>query len=470
MAAPVLFTLLAAERFERPVTLRLPFRFGAATVTHAVQAFVRVRIALADGRSAQGATAEMMMPRWFDKSPAKTTAQNVDDLRWTVDTALAAYTADRQPRSAFGHSAAHMAALAPAGREAGLTPLASAYGGALLDKALLDALCRALALPVDAVLRDNLVGLTAQLAPDLAGFDIDAFLSTLTLPDQIQVRHTVGMLDSLLDAHASALHDGLPVTLAQVIAQHGVRHFKLKLAGDTDADLARLLAIAAVLDRHPGYVVTLDGNEQFADAAAVHGFLEALRHTPALQALSAAALYLEQPLPRDASLTADVHGAAALLPLLIDESDGSLDAFAQAVRQGYTGVSSKSCKGLYKSLTNAMRCAQHNAGTATGPRLFISAEDLTAPAGLAVQQDLALAGLLGVPHVERNGHHYVHGFAGQQAPAAEALAFHGAHPGLYDNGDAGVVLRIRQGALDLRALRGPGFASTVHPDFDHWSA
>ena len=30
----------AVELFERPVTLRLPFRFGAATVTRCPQAFV----------------------------------------------------------------------------------------------------------------------------------------------------------------------------------------------------------------------------------------------------------------------------------------------------------------------------------------------------------------------------------------------------------------------------------------------
>ncbi len=37
--------------------------------------------------------------------------------------------------------------------------------------------------------------------------------------------------------------------------------------------------------------------------------------------------------------------------------------------------------------------------------LFLSGEDLTCQAGLAVQQDLALVSLLGLSHVERNGHH-----------------------------------------------------------------
>ena len=38
------------EFFERHVPLRLPFRFGVATLTEAQQVFVRVRIVLTDGR------------------------------------------------------------------------------------------------------------------------------------------------------------------------------------------------------------------------------------------------------------------------------------------------------------------------------------------------------------------------------------------------------------------------------------
>ena len=68
------------QLFERAVTLRLPFRFGAATVTQASQAFVRVEVDV-DGRRAVGATAELMVPKWFDKSPALTHEQNAEQLR-----------------------------------------------------------------------------------------------------------------------------------------------------------------------------------------------------------------------------------------------------------------------------------------------------------------------------------------------------------------------------------------------------
>jgi len=43
--------LVEVERYERPMTLRLPFRFGVITVTEGVQAVIRVRISLPDGQS-----------------------------------------------------------------------------------------------------------------------------------------------------------------------------------------------------------------------------------------------------------------------------------------------------------------------------------------------------------------------------------------------------------------------------------
>ena len=45
--------------------------------------------------------------------------------------------------------------------------------------------------------------------------------------------------------------DGLPETLEEVIARYGHRWFKLKVGGDAKADVERLSAIAAVLDRIP---------------------------------------------------------------------------------------------------------------------------------------------------------------------------------------------------------------------------
>jgi hypothetical protein len=153
-------------------------------------------------------------------------------------------------------------------------------------------------------------------------------------------------------------------------------------------------------------------------------------------------------------------GELAKRDFIIDEADDSYDAFPLARALGYRGISSKSCKGLYKAIINAARAAKWSA---EGARHFIAGEDLTCQPGLALQQDLALNALLGLTHAERNGHHYVDGFGG--APAAEADAFLGAHPDLYTNAGGKVRLAIHDGDLMTGSLTAPGFACAVHPNW-----
>jgi hypothetical protein len=467
MTAPT-FSVIAIELYERPVALRIPFRFGAATVTHAPQAFVRARIRLADGSSsgaeAQGAAAELMIPKWFDKSPQKSNAENIADLRKALANAADAYTSESSSRTAFGHAVAHYRSLLATGEALGLNALASSYGPSLLDRAILDALCHALGVSFNVAIRGNAPGIHTSLTPDLADFDLDRFLSGLQSAARIAARHTVGMLDPIATNDAGdGVGDGLPETLDQVIAAYGNRYFKLKLGGNPDADLRRLSKIAVVLDRLPEYTVTLDGNEQFADVTTIAEFWRKVVATASLARLTAATLYLEQPLPRALALEKDVSEAARSKPLLIDESDATLDAFPAARALGYSGVSSKSCKGIYKSLLNAARCTLWNSSTPR--RYFLSGEDLTMQAGLAVQQDLALASVLGLSHVERNGHHYVNGFAGQGASAAEQQRFLFAHPDLYETSHGSVRLAIRDGSIALGSLEIPGFACGAEPDW-----
>jgi hypothetical protein len=462
------FAVASLECFERPVTLRLPFRFGAATVSEAPQAFMRATIRATDGRVAQGMAAELMIPKWFDKSPERSNAGNIDDLRASLALASPAYCANSAPRSAFGHASFHYRALLDLGARRGLNALTMSYGAALADRAILDALCRMRDVSIGTALWLNLPGLGADLTPDLAHFDFDTFLSALPALTAIEARHTVGMADPLTDDemdHATAPDDGLPVSLTAVIARYRNRLFKVKLGGDVAADLARLIGIASVLDPVSAYGVTLDGNEQFADAKTLSAFQAALRGERRLARLRGAILYLEQPFPRSIALDTDVRELAGDMPLIIDESDATIDAFPQARALGYAGVSSKSCKGVYKSLLNAARCARWNAATDSA-HAFMTGEDLTAQPGLALQQDLALAGLLGLSHVERNGHHYAAGFAGQHASVREQRTFLLAHPDLYEAAGDHVRVAIRDGRIAIASLAIRGFAAAAWPDVD----
>ncbi len=149
------------------------------------------------------------------------------------------------------------------------------------------------------------------------------------------------------------------------------------------------------------------------------------------------------------------------VPIEIDESDADVTVFPLARALGYRGISSKSCKGFYRALINRARIAQWNAEEPG--RYFMSAEDLTTQAGVALQQDLALASLIAT-HVERNGHHYVDGMTG--APCAEEDAFLSAHPDIYHRATNGRVrLTIRDGTIMLGSLDTPGLGVAPIPDF-----
>jgi hypothetical protein len=465
MGDAIAVRLREIELYERPVKLRLPFRFGVVTLTECPQAFVRARIETADGRSQWGAAAELMAPKWFDKNLQLSNEDNFGQLRTVLRLAREAYLSDAAPATAFGHFARHHDAHQAAGAAQGFNPLLASYGPALLDRAVLDAVCRLAGVSFYDALRSNVAGMGAGRR-EFDGLDIERFLAGLSPHEAIEARHTVGLVDAITAQDLrERVDDGLPETLEEVIAAYGHRWFKLKVGGNVAADIARLGAIAAVLDRAAGpYFVSLDGNEQYSSAAGVAELVAAIRATPGLQRLWSSIAFIEQPIARKLALDEDLRGAdLGGKPVIIDESDGELDSFVQARGKGYSGVSSKTCKGFYKSLLNAARCARWNRELGR-PAFFMSAEDLTTQAGLAVQQDLALVNLLGIRHVERNGHHYVDGLAA--VPQAEQQRFLQAHPDLYERSHGAVRLRLREGRLAIGSLAAPGFASAAMPDFD----
>jgi hypothetical protein len=466
MSAPA-FRIAAIELFERDVTLRLPFKFGVVTLTHAPQAFVRVRIALADGREGWGASAEMLAPKWFDKNLALSNEDNFDQLRAALAMARDLYLGDSKPRTAYGHFEAHYAAQIAEGGRRDLNPLVACFGPALIDRAILDALCRVSGVSFDQALRVNLPGIVPiALAPELAGFDMAAFLAARPKPTRIAARHTVGMVDPIVAADqkpGTRVDDGLPETLEEVVAAYGHTWFKLKVGGNVAADIDRLSAIASVLDRSSApYRSSLDGNEQYENADAVLELWRKMAETKRLKRLVDGIVFIEQPINRKSAASRDLGALKSAKPVIIDESDGDMGAFVRAKALGYAGVSSKTCKGVYKSVLNAARCVVWNRD-AGRDMFFMSGEDLTTQAGLSVQQDLALVSALGLTHVERNGHHYVNGMA--DLPAHEQDAFLAAHPDLYRRSHGAVRLHISGGDLAIGSLAKPGFGSAAEPDW-----
>jgi L-alanine-DL-glutamate epimerase-like enolase superfamily enzyme len=460
-----IYRIAEIELLETPVVLRMPFRFGIVTLRKCFQAFVRVRIETPDGKSSWGATAEMIAPKWFDKNPNLTDDENFEQERDVLRIAREAYLSDISPDTAFGHFIRHHDAHLKACESKGYNPLLASYGNALIDKAVLDALCRDRGMSFYQVMQSNVVGMQDRHT-QFNGIDFSVFLNQLKPATHIHARHTVGMVDAITtDDITEPVNDGLPETLAQVIAHYGHRYYKLKVCGQLDKDIARLTAIASVLDQiQDPYFVSLDGNEQYKNAEEVVELLSTMRATPNLQRMVKSILFLEQPISRAHALETDLSKLEIGLPVIMDESDGTLDAFLLAKSKGYSGISSKTCKGIYKSFLNAARCLQWNTAK-SGQHFFMSGEDLTVQAGLSLQQDLALVNLLGITHVERNGHHYVNGLA--SCSHQEQTDFLQSHGDLYENSFGATRVKISEGRLHIASLACSGFASAVMPNFSN---
>jgi hypothetical protein len=447
---PHRLTVRELSFFEQPVSFVRPFRFGAITVNAAPQLFVRAKIEVEGKGVFSGASAEMLVPKWFDKRAHLTPEQTIDGLRRSLAIARELYLARTGYETAFGLHAHCIAAQVEACAKEDIPPLAAAYGPAEIDKAILDALLRAAGVDFFDGMIGNIAGIDARLSPDVHDGDIAQFLSSREPLDRVAIRHTVG-LDDPIEGEGG---------VADAKENSGARFFKLKLNGDPEADAARLTRIGRALTTlGHDYRVSLDANEQYADLTALGALIDRLARDAALAPIATKLLYIEQPMPRDITRTSPLRKLAGH-DFIIDEADDSWDAFPAAHALGYRGISSKSCKGIYKSVVNATRAAKWSAGA---EKFFVTAEDLTCQAGIGVQQDLALGALIGMTHAERNGHHYVDGFAG--TPMAEAQAFLSAHPDLYETGGSNIRLRIHDGDLLTGSLRAPGFATSVHPDW-----
>jgi hypothetical protein len=302
-----------------------------------------------------------------------------------------------------------------------VSPLLAAFGVSLVERAVIDAFCRAKEIPFAAAVRRNELGIQlGRVHSGLAGREPRELLPPRPLT-RLMLRHTVGLADPLAaDEQVDAPADGLPSSLADCIERYGLRRFKLKVSGGSGADRDRLERIQSILEDRTGgaYRATLDGNEQFADVAALRGFWEELAASPATSELARKIDYVEQPLPRGVTISDATRAELAAWPdrprLVIDESDDSLDAVARAIEAGYDGGAFKSSKGVFKGIANAClveALRRHGAGRTP----IYSGEDSSTIGPVGLPADLAVVATLGIDEPERNGHHYLRAVPGLPA-------------------------------------------------------
>src|ERR1700694_1029853 len=220
--------------FERAVRFIRPFRFGAVVINAAPQAFVRAEIEIEGGGAFFGASAELLVPKWFDKRPELSPEQTVDELRRSLKIARGLYLASSGFETAFGLHASRIAAQVEACAKENIPPLAAAYGPAEIDRAILDALLRCLGVNFFDGMAANIAGIDARLSPDLSDDDLAQFLARCQRLPRVAIRHTVGLDDQV---------EGGKGGVADIRENSGARYFKLKLNGNPDADAARLIRI-----------------------------------------------------------------------------------------------------------------------------------------------------------------------------------------------------------------------------------
>jgi hypothetical protein len=459
---PDQFTLAPFEFFVQHTRTRFPFRYGIASMTDVPHLFVRTRVTVGN-ESSFGLTSEGLPPKWFTKNPSTTFEQDLPEMLEVISHAakLGQQIAQR-PISFFDFWSELYRQQETWAKSRGFASLLANLGVALVERAVLDGWCRIAGQPLHRMIATNQLGLRLGEVHAELGNAQPADLLPATPLDSCFVRHTVGLGDalSLADIPASErVDDGLPQDLESSIRAYGLRYFKVKLFADAERDFARLRELSRLLEREMGgdFFVTLDGNENFKSFGAFREFWQQASADQALNALWHRILVVEQPVHRDRALS-DEAGAALRAwadrpPLIIDESDGAIGDLPRALELGYAGTSHKNCKGIVKGIANACVLERRRR---TGQRVVLTGEDLCNLGPVALLQDLALMGLLGIEHVERNGHHYFRGLSlWPDDWQAMVLA---AHADLYTRHVAGFAcLQISAGRLKLGSLNAAPF-------------
>ncbi len=452
---------------------RMPFRYGIAAMTQAPHFLLEAQVEI-DGRIAFGRAADQLPPKWFTKNPTSAIADDLVEMLDVIAHAREAAVALAPKESVFDFwQALYAAQKSWAGDR--YPPLLWNFGVTLLERAVIDAFCRAQGVCYFEAVQSNALGIRlGDIFPELAGLEPRDLLPEKPLESLI-VRHTVGLSDPLTDADidpAERAHDGLPQSLEAYLRRDGITHLKIKLSGNADRDRARLRAIAALLEAcGTNYAYTLDGNENFHTVEPFRELWRSLAADGALADFLSRLIFVEQPIHRDAALAPETCAALRAWtdrpPIIIDESDSTLGVLATALEGGYVGTSHKNCKGVFKGLANAClvrrRLQQHPDG-----RFQMSAEDLTNVGPIALLEDLAAIATLGIPHAERNGHHYFAGLA--QFPHEVQEAVLAAHPDLYRQHEAGYpVIRVEGGRVALGSAVAAPFGHAANFDLERFT-
>lgn len=434
----------------RDYRYRTPYKFGGAVVDRATLLEVEIDVETANGQSVTGFGAMGLGNVWAFPArdlPREATLAAMRTLAERIAAIVRGCTVAAHPLE-FWHLLEPEFLNAAEGESRRLAfpvpipKLAVLVVASPFDAALHDACGRALGLSSFRTLAPEVVGHDAAryLGEEFRGVDLLAALRAEPA-ETVPLFHSVGGTDPLTEAEADVAdvpHDGLPRTLAEWIRRDGLWNIKIKLQGESlDWDVDRTLAIDRIArETRPavGWRFCVDFNERCPNVAYVLDYLR--RVGDASPRCLESILYIEQPTARELDRLPrnEMHAAAKLRPVVIDESLTDLESLLLARDLGYTGVALKACKGQSHSVL--MTAAAERYG------MFVCVQDLTCPGAALVHSAGIAAWVKGIAGIEANARQYI--------PEANR-AWEDRLPGLF---------RITDGCLHTACLAGlPGLGT-----------
>jgi hypothetical protein len=459
--------------FMHNIQTRMPFRYGIAEMTAVPHLFLQIECEI-DGHRSHGVAADNLIPKWFTKDPETNYEDDLQDMLRVIRQAGEIAVQVKSAEGVFDLWLQIYQAQKAWASEHGYPPLLWNFGVSLVERALIDAYCRVKVITFPMAVQSNKLGIRlADIHPVLR-----SYLPAQLLPrhplQEINIRHTVGLSDSISEAEVGKdqrLEDGLPQSLEANIRAYGVRYFKIKINGDVEQDAERLCRIDVVL-RECGvsdYYFTLDGNEQYQSVAEFKEFWEQITNETSCSPHMSRLLFVEQPFHRKIALNEETRkdltawGGRPLI--IIDESDAEINSMQTGLDSGYAGTSHKNCKGVFKSLVNAC-LLQFLREQEPHRKLILSGEDLANIGPVALLQDLVMMAVLGIQNVERNGHHYFPGLS--VFPLGIQKLVLAEHPDLYHQPGFFPTLNICQGKIDIASLLQVPFGSKTKFSLEQW--
>ena len=439
----------SAALYFLPIRARMPLKFGPEVTTEVTCARVRLTVADAQGRTADGWGETPLSVQWVWPSALSYEARHEVLKQFCAD-----LTAAWARFAVAGHpiEVGHAFQQGPLrdlwtghndrrGTDAEPMPwLAALVCGSAFDLALHDAFGVLHGVPTYQTYNASFMNtdLAHYLEPaegadvSFAGRYPENFL-ILRRPQELPAWHLVGGKDPIDPAELTGAEpdDGEPVLLRDWIRRDGLTCLKVKLRGDDPAwDYERLTGAGRIAIEERCDWLTADFNCTVSDPFYVTAILDRLMaEHPRIHGML---LYVEQPFPYDLEAhPIDVRSVSARKPLFLDESahDWTLVRLGRAL--GWTGVALKTCKTQTGALLSLCWARAHG--------MTLMVQDLTNPMLAQIPHALLAAHAGTIMGVETNSMQF---YPAASRPEAQV------HPGLY---------RRRAGKIRLGTIAGPGF-------------